>query len=60
MTTRPFDVLLLDFGGVCPHGEIAVNNPNAALLGHGDGRIGLGNSVHCSAHQRNIEADTLC
>src|SRR5688500_798846 len=50
---------LFDFRCLGPDREIAVDNPQAALLGHGNRRFGLGNRVHRGAHQRNIQAYTL-
>ena len=42
---------LVDFGGLLLDGQIAVDDPQAALLGHGDGHARLGHGVHGRADQ---------
>ena len=41
--------------GIC--GEVPVQDPDAALARHGDGHAGLGDGVHRSRRQGNVQAD---
>ena len=42
----------LDFAGLSPYRQIAMDNSQTAFLGHGNRGLGLGHSVHRRAHQR--------
>ena len=48
---------LVDFPGLLLDGEVAVDDAEAALLGHGDGHAGLGDGVHGSGEERGVEGD---
>ena len=41
----------------CVDGEVAVDDAEAALLGHGDGEARFGDGVHGGGHQRGVERD---
>ena len=49
---------LVDFAGLGVDGEVAVDDAEAALLGHGDGHAGLGDGVHGGGHEGGGEGDT--
>ena len=48
---------LADLGGLLLGLEVAVNDPNAAGLRHGDGHLGLGHRIHGRGDDRHIELD---
>ncbi|MPM36134.1 hypothetical protein SDC9_82729 [bioreactor metagenome] len=48
---------LVDHRRLVRHGQIAVQNADAALPGHRDGHPGLGDGVHRGTDQRNLELD---
>ena len=50
---------LVDFAGLLLDGEVAVDDAEAALLGHGDGEAGLGDGVHGGGHEGDGEGDFL-
>ena len=45
----------IDFRRLVLDGQILVDDPDAALLGHGDGEPGLGDRIHGRAGQRNVQ-----
>ena len=48
---------LVDFAGLLLDGEVAVDDAEASLLGHGDGQARLGDGVHGGGHERGGEGD---
>ena len=38
-------------------GQVLVDDPDAAVLSHGDGQRRLRDRVHCRARERNVQAD---
>ncbi len=48
---------LVDLAGLLLDGEVAVDYPEASLLGHGDGEARLGYGVHCGGHEGGVEGD---
>jgi hypothetical protein len=50
---------LVDLAGLLLDGEVAVDDAEAALLGHGDGQARLGDGVHGGGHERGGEGDPL-
>ena len=42
----------VDFAGLLLDGEVAMDDAEAALLGHGDGHARLGDGVHRGGEQR--------
>ena len=47
----------VDFAGLGVHGEVAVDDAEASLLGHGDGHAGFGDGVHGGGHEGCGEGD---
>ena len=50
---------LVDFAGLLLDGEVAMDDAEAALLGHGDGHARFGDGVHGGGEQRGGEGDAL-
>jgi hypothetical protein len=50
---------LVDFAGLLIDGEVAMDNAEAALLGHSNGHAGFGDGVHGGREQRRGEGDAL-
>ncbi len=50
---------LVDFAGLLLDGEVAMDDAESALLGHGDGHAGFGDGVHGGGEQRGAEGDAL-
>ena len=46
-----------DFTGLRVGGEVLVDDPDAALLRHGDGQAGFGDGVHGGGHEGDVEID---
>src|SRR5205823_6592001 len=51
-TFRP--LYFVHFVGLLLDGQVAVNDPQPALLGQRDGHVRLGDRIHGGAHDRNI------
>ena len=51
---------LVDFARLLIDGEVAMDDAEAALLGHGDGHAGFGDGIHGGGEQRGGEGDALC
>jgi hypothetical protein len=45
---------LVDFAGLLVDGEVAMDDAEAALLGHGDGHAGFGDGIHGGAESRGV------
>ena len=46
-----------NFVGLLLHGQVFMDDTDAALLRHGNGGLGLGNGIHGRTEQRHIERD---
>ena len=47
----------VDLGGLVVDGKIAVQHADAAVTGHGDGHVGLGDGVHRGGDRRDLHRD---
>ena len=47
----------IDFFGLMIDFHVAMDDPDAALAGDGDGQMGLGDSIHRGGSQRNIQRE---
>ncbi len=48
---------LAHFGSLLLDGHVLVDDTDTAFLGHGNCQTGLGDCIHCSRDQRNIQLD---
>ena len=48
---------LADLIGLLLNGEVAVQHPDSAGLGHGDGQPAFGDRVHGGGHERDVQID---